>query len=80
MAGTCGIEIAHFMSMRVVLTRKLAECIDGVDLTGHIVGDVLDLPFAAARLLIAENGPWMNDGLGRDEFGSADSRFWYTSE
>ena len=40
--------------MRVRLTRKLAEQIDGIDLRGCEVGDVLDLPRAEARLLLAE--------------------------
>ncbi len=40
--------------MRVRLTRKLADQIDGVDLEGHQVGDVLDLPSPEARLLLAE--------------------------
>jgi hypothetical protein len=40
--------------MRVLLKRKLAECIDGVDLSGHKVGDVLELPSRKARLLMAE--------------------------
>jgi hypothetical protein len=40
--------------VRVRLTRKLAEEIDGVDLTGHSVGDILDLPVRDARLLVAE--------------------------
>jgi hypothetical protein len=39
---------------RESLTKKLAECIDGVELTGHRVGDVLDLPPLDARLLLAE--------------------------
>jgi hypothetical protein len=38
----------------VRLTRKLAERIDGVDLAGFHVGDVLDLPPEEARLLLAE--------------------------
>ena len=42
------------LRMRVFLTRKLAECIDGIDLTGCKVGDVLELPSLEARLLIAE--------------------------
>jgi hypothetical protein len=41
--------------MRVVLRRKLAECIDGVDLSGHNVGDILELPSRKARLLMAED-------------------------
>ena len=40
--------------MRVRLTRKLAERIDGVDLSTHRVGDVFDLPESEAQLLIAE--------------------------
>jgi hypothetical protein len=40
--------------MRVLLTRKLADCIDGIDLSGCKVGDVLELPLPEARLLIAE--------------------------
>jgi hypothetical protein len=40
--------------MKVVLTKKLAECIDGVELNDARVGDVLDLPAPQARLLLAE--------------------------
>jgi hypothetical protein len=40
--------------MQVRLTRKLAECIDGVDLTCRQVGDILNLPVHDAHLLIAE--------------------------
>lgn len=40
--------------MRVRLTRKLAEVIDGVDLSGHTVGETFDLPRRDAHLLIAE--------------------------
>jgi hypothetical protein len=36
------------------LTRKLADMIDGVDLSAYEVGEVLPLPVAAAKLLIAE--------------------------
>jgi hypothetical protein len=38
----------------VRLTKKLAECIDGVELNDARVGDVLDLPAPQARLLLAE--------------------------
>ena len=41
--------------MQVRLTRKLAQCIDGVDLTGHQVGEILNLPVHDAHLLIAED-------------------------
>jgi hypothetical protein len=40
--------------MRVRLTRKLAERINGVDLTGRGIGDVLDLPEREALLLVNE--------------------------
>ena len=40
--------------MLVVLTRKLAEKIDGVSLKGKQVGQTLDLPRRDAQLLILE--------------------------
>jgi hypothetical protein len=40
--------------MRVRLIRKLASRIDGIDLTGRSVGDVVDLPELDARVLVAE--------------------------
>jgi hypothetical protein len=40
--------------MRVRLTRKLADSIDGVNLADRRVDDVFDLPEIAARLLLAE--------------------------
>jgi hypothetical protein len=40
--------------MRVRLTKKLAERIDGVDLSRHKIGDCLDLPEPEGQLLIAE--------------------------
>jgi hypothetical protein len=39
----------------VVLTRKYAEAIDGVDLVGKHVGDRLPLPRRDAVMLIAEH-------------------------
>jgi hypothetical protein len=41
--------------MRVRLTRKLAESVDGIDLSAHGVGDILDIHPADAQLLIAED-------------------------
>ena len=40
--------------MLVRLTRKLAERIDGVDLSRNAVGNLIDLPDHKGRLLIAE--------------------------
>src|SRR4051812_2325393 len=39
---------------KVVLTRKLADLIDGIDIASYCVGDVLELSPSAARLLVAE--------------------------
>ena len=40
--------------MRVRLIQKLAEMIDGVDLSAYEAGDVLNIPEPEARLLVAE--------------------------
>jgi hypothetical protein len=40
--------------MRVRLTRRLAIIIDGVDLSGHGVGDVFEVTRHDGKLLIAE--------------------------
>ena len=40
--------------MRVRLTRKLADRIDGIDLSHQVVGDVIDLPERTTRTLMAE--------------------------
>jgi hypothetical protein len=40
--------------VRVRLLRKLADRLDGIDVSGYDEGDVLDLPRAQAQLLIAE--------------------------
>jgi hypothetical protein len=40
--------------MKVRLTKKYAERLDDVDLSGRNVGDLLDLPQPEARLLVAE--------------------------
>lgn len=41
--------------MKVRLTRKLAEQLDGIDVSARNEGDVFDLPRAQAQLLIAEH-------------------------
>ena len=48
--------------MRIRLTRKFAERIDGVDLSRRRVGDVIDLPVDEARALIAEGWAVLEDG------------------
>lgn len=40
--------------MLVRLTKKLADVVDGIDLTHCQEGDVIDLPARHARLLMAE--------------------------
>lgn len=40
--------------VRIRLTRKLAASLNGVDLSSLSVGDVVELPEAAARMMIAE--------------------------
>lgn len=69
-----GVLIAHIhksvaKSMRVRLIKKFAEKIDGVDLTGRSVGDLLNLLPREARLLIAEE--WAVPG---GDFNSHSSR------
>ena len=44
----------HGAILRVRLIRKLAERVNGVDLSKVHVGDALDLPSRDARILIAE--------------------------
>ena len=40
--------------IKVRLIRKLANRLNGVDLTGYAVGQVVDLPERAAAILLAE--------------------------
>jgi hypothetical protein len=40
--------------LRIRLTRKLAASLNGVDLSALNVGDVIEMPDAAARMLVAE--------------------------
>ena len=42
------------LRMRVRLTKKYAERIDGVDLRGRDVGEIVELPAEKASLLLAE--------------------------
>jgi hypothetical protein len=40
--------------MRIRLTRKLSQVLNGVDISRRSVGDVIDLPRRDAELLLAE--------------------------
>jgi hypothetical protein len=50
--------------MLIRLVRKLADNLDGIDVSGHQEGDVLDLPAGRAALLIAEQ--WAVPVRGRE--------------
>ena len=49
-----GTAVALTSDMKVRLTKKLAEMLDGIDLSGRRVGDVIDLRDSEARLIVAE--------------------------
>jgi len=40
--------------MRIRLTRRLAECVNGVDLSRRQVGDILNLSKRDAEMMLAE--------------------------
>lgn len=40
--------------VRIRLTKKLAATLNGIDVSALCVGDVVELPDAAARMMIAE--------------------------
>ena len=42
------------LQMRIRLTQKLAGRLDGIDVSHLKVGDIIELPVAAAAMLIAE--------------------------
>lgn len=46
--------VAHDATAQVRLTRKLAEVIDGIDLSSKRVGDLLELTPREAETLVAE--------------------------
>ncbi len=54
-AWAAGILDIPNSEMKVVLVRKLAERMDGIDVRAHRVGDVLNLSGAEAQLLVAEH-------------------------
>jgi len=53
-SGTCPPIGLRGAGMWVRLTRRLADCIDGVDLSAHKVGDVFEVTRHEAELLVAE--------------------------
>ncbi|HWF83470.1 MAG TPA: hypothetical protein VG222_01405 [Vicinamibacterales bacterium] len=52
--------------MRIRLVRKLADYLDGIDVSRYHEGDVVDLPRAEAELLIAEQWALPFSGPSRD--------------
>lgn len=67
----CGVSIAYELGrrcvMRVKLIRKLAERIDGIDLSGYQPGDILDLTREEAALLVAEGWAVRESGVSAVE-------------
>ena len=60
--------------MRVRIVRKLADRVDGVDLTHHDVGEVIDLPEMDGRLIVAERwGEFARREADLDGYGRHDS-------
>jgi hypothetical protein len=53
-SGTCPPFGLCGAGMWVRLTRRLADCIDGVNLSAHRVGDVFEVTRHEAELLVAE--------------------------
>ena len=53
--------------MRVRLVRKLADLLDGVDVSGHSSGDILELSRHDAELLIAERWAEPEAADGREQ-------------
>ena len=60
--------------MKVVLTRKLADSMDGIDVAGRHVGDVLDLTAAEAELLLAEHWATLERRRERGETPAVERR------
>jgi hypothetical protein len=50
------------------LIRKLAECLDGVDVSHYHVGDVLDLPSHKAEMVQAQVNPWVLPPFAADSY------------
>ena len=62
--------------MKVWLTKKFADEIDGVDLSQQHVGDTLDLPQPQAHLLLAEQwaAPERRHGSRERDYGGRSHR------
>jgi hypothetical protein len=60
--------------MRVRLLRKLADRLDGIDVSDYSEGDVIDLPRGEAQLLIAERWALPFRGPRREVRGTSSWR------
>ena len=58
--------------MKIRLTKKLADALNGLDLTTMRVGAVIDLDAPMARMLIAEN--WAEEAPPVDVRATADDQ------
>ena len=47
-------RVASIHVLRIRLTKKLAAALNGIDISAVRVGDVIDLPDWAARMIVAE--------------------------
>jgi hypothetical protein len=57
--------------LRVRLLRKLADRLDGIDVSGYDEGDIIDLPRGEAQLLIAERWALPFRGPSREVRGTS---------
>jgi hypothetical protein len=60
----------------VILTRKLADAMDGIDVSACRVGDVLDLSESDARCLVAEEWAIAERRSGCGSARDVDRRTW----
>src|SRR4051812_40718957 len=81
-SGPQGIQVSpgpsgsRTLSRRVRLIRKVGDYLNGIDLSAHAVGDVLDMPPLDAELLIAEGWaiPEYTARAAHDRRGGAERR------
>ena len=56
-------------TVRVRLIRKMAQQVDGVDISTHSVGETFELSAAEAGLLVAEGWAIVEPSVGREHDG-----------
>lgn len=60
--------------MKVRLTRKFSNLLDGIDLSRYQKGDTLDLPARDADMLVAEGWAEPTEALVRDRAADGPAR------